>query len=185
MELINGKLRFLINVIDIVIAFVLIIISFFIYSRATLIQSPSVINSEYANRLEQLTKTNFTFIFAWYFSLFKTVIVYFVYGIVLLYLRKIVKSIQIGLLFSQDISAKLKKLVIALLVVAVIIFIMSLLIAFINPLETSKKSYAIIASITVGMEVFRNFLLPALIIYCISEVFIYASKIKQENDLTI
>jgi hypothetical protein len=118
-----------------------------------------------------------------YVYMFITIIPRILFGIVLFYIRKIVKSILEGDVFRPDQAAMIRKIAYYFLGFACVLLFFNVMIT-IAALE--KGNIKIFQRSLLGLVgIFERYVLTGLIGLGIAEVFISGMKIKEEQDLTI
>ena len=118
-----------------------------------------------------------------YAMAFKVVAIRIFYLVILLNIRKILKSILNGYLFQEEQAKMIRGIAIYFLCFAGALFFLNLLLLFIA--LYSNNPTALTSAITNLVTVFENYALTGLIGYAIAEIFILGVRLKEEQDLTI
>ncbi len=141
------------------------------------IQNSTVYFSNGEARLHD-KKTNDKFIFYRIFSVFVDA---FLYTLIVLWLKKIFKSLETGNFFIRENGIYIKKIAYAVIGISLL---PALIDYFINlQLVDALKIEGVIFKARLSFD-FRSLFL-ALLIFVIAKVFIKGAEIKEENDLTI
>jgi hypothetical protein len=118
-----------------------------------------------------------------YAMAFKVIAIRVFYLVILLNIRKILKSILNGELFQAEQAKTIRIIAIYFLCFAGALIFLNLLLMF--TAITKDNHQALMSAIANLVSIFENYLLTGLIGFAIAEAFILGAKLKQEQDLTI
>lgn len=121
---------------------------------------------------------------SFYFILFKSLCIRVFYTVLLLTIRQIVKDVLHGELFSELHIRKISRLATFLLWFAGVLAVL-LLPLFTYSAITAVKPHVLATIVGTILSIFENYILTALIILGIAEVFVVGLKLKEEHSLTI
>ncbi len=105
------------------------------------------------------------------------------YGAVLLYLRRIVKSILEGGIFQSNQATMIRKIAYYFLIFACLLLCFNLILMLAALVKGNMRYFT--TSLLGFIGIFEQYVLPGLIGLGIAEVFISGMKIKKDQDLTI
>ncbi|WP_182921132.1 DUF2975 domain-containing protein [Pedobacter planticolens] len=182
METNTKRLTLLLRGIDLTLLLIIasIIITFFymnMYSRKF---------SDFANQLpgsDSFDNLKLNFKWITFKALLPKIVSRLLYGAVLFYLRKIVKSILNGGVFQSNQAIMIRKIAYYFLIFACLLLFFNLMLMTVAIVKGNMRYFT--SSLLGFIGIFEQYVLPGLIGLGIAEVFISGMKIKEEQDLTI
>lgn len=118
-----------------------------------------------------------------YVNVVKVVVARVFYALLLIYIRKVVKSILRGELFKEELAHKIRKIGVFILYFGGLLMFFNLI--YILAAYNKHNPWAFKGGIMMAIAIFENYVLMGLIIFGMAEVFVSGRKIREEQDLTI
>jgi hypothetical protein len=179
----SKRLKLLLKLIDIALVIIslsiLLLIFYAIKGKENYVNLPAQVAA--SEKLKGLGM--FAVIFA-YFNVFKVFAVRILYGVILITIRKVIKSILDEAIFQEEQAQKIKKIAIYFLCFAGLLVLFNLALVFAIYADGKIDSFkGIVAS--VKMAVFESYLLTGLIALGLTHIFIAGMNLRKEQDLTI